>query len=161
MSKEYSKVYYMHFRQLDLANSVFDSNHRLSPNGGMTVAYRYYYTDDNKTHIQYSVAKCDSREHYNKKIGRAIAGGRLLSGKPGRFGQLTLDSWNWFDEFESHLYNGADKGRQMLLRQAKMRHTAPGSLLVHTADMVANNSAGAGEASVFGRMPSLWSVLFG
>lgn len=42
--------------------------------GGHTIAYNF---DPETRQAVYTEAKCNDRDHYNKKIGRAITGGRL------------------------------------------------------------------------------------
>lgn len=44
------------------------------PCGGITIAY-----DINGDTISYATARCADKEHYNKKIGRMVAGGRLAA----------------------------------------------------------------------------------
>ena len=44
------------------------------PYSGFTIAYDFF---DN--HVEYAVAECSPKDRYNKKIGRAIAQGRLAT----------------------------------------------------------------------------------
>lgn len=46
----------------------------LSPMGGLTVAYDF---DPEARVVAFTTAKCNDREHYNKKVGRAVTEGRL------------------------------------------------------------------------------------
>lgn len=49
------------------------------PCGGLTVAYKVYYTDDNSPMMKVAVSKCCKSDHFNKRIGRVKAAGRLES----------------------------------------------------------------------------------
>lgn len=62
-------IKYLHVRQID-------DEGNLSPNGGLTVAYTCTLTD-----IILQVARCHENDLFCHRIGRAIATGRLQSGK--------------------------------------------------------------------------------
>jgi hypothetical protein len=54
--------------------------------GGMTVAYQ----EVKPGLIEYSLARCSTRDNFNKKLGREIATGRLASGKVETWADSTL-----------------------------------------------------------------------
>lgn len=85
------KVAYMHFRHCS-----YEDN--LQPKGGLTLAYQLSYTLDAVTGVFYNVALCNSKDHYNKRIGKLISGGRLK--KEPRFTGIE-DPLAWFDEIEA------------------------------------------------------------
>ena len=66
-------ICFMHFRQIDEATG------EVLPSGGATVAYK-----EEKDGIVYAIARCRNDEetgkhdNFNRKIGAAIAGGRVL-----------------------------------------------------------------------------------
>lgn len=55
---------FAHFREINRGE--------IATKGGTTIAY-----DFSDTEIKYGVAECSRRDNYCRKIGRAIAGGRL------------------------------------------------------------------------------------
>lgn len=58
---------------------TFYAHHRTGTNlGGLTVAFR---CDPIANVLVYSVARCSDQDNFNKRIGRAIAEGRLDSNK--------------------------------------------------------------------------------
>lgn len=60
-------VKYIHLRRRD---PFFG---HLEPTGGITVAYDI--SPDNK--VSYAFSQCSNKDHYNRKIGRAVSSGRL------------------------------------------------------------------------------------
>lgn len=60
----------------------FEWDGRLSPRGGVTIAYNF---DPETRQASYYSAKCNDKDHYNKKIGRRITAGRL-----SKYGGTTL-----------------------------------------------------------------------
>jgi hypothetical protein len=62
-----SKVFFIHFRNVD-------GQSRISNFGGSTVAFREVADG-----VEYAVARCNSRDNFNKGFGRAKAQGRLNS----------------------------------------------------------------------------------
>ncbi len=64
-------VKYIHLRVHKDAFSTYPE-----AKGGITFAY-----DITGNTINFTASKCNAKDHYNKKIGRAIAGGRLACGK--------------------------------------------------------------------------------
>lgn len=64
-----TNVKYIHNRKIQADGTV-------APNGGLTVAY---VLDGNFKVVGWAAARCHEKDHYNKKIGRAKASGRLLS----------------------------------------------------------------------------------
>jgi len=56
----------------------FKKDGTMIPQGGMTVAYTL---DDKFKVVGMAVAKCHSKDMYNKQVGRMKASGRLLSDK--------------------------------------------------------------------------------
>lgn len=92
-------VKYIHLRVYDEAHGGPLSK------GGITFAY-----DIQGDQIRYTMSKCNDKDHYNKKIGRAIASGRLAKGigvtvllaKEGHTAtERVLD--NFTQEYEAHL----------------------------------------------------------
>lgn len=63
-----AKISYMHYRNRDARGSVTD------PRGGATVAIK---TEGNVS--TFAIAWCSKKEVFNRKIGRAVATGRLPS----------------------------------------------------------------------------------
>ena len=60
---------FIHCRQINQEGKI-------TPNGGMTIAY----TLNNEFKVVgFAVAKCHMKDHYNKKVGRMKAKGRLKS----------------------------------------------------------------------------------
>ena len=66
-----SNTKYIHVRKID-------NNGVILPNGGLTIAY---VLNDQFKVVGYAAARCHSKDHYNKQIGRAKASGRLRSGQ--------------------------------------------------------------------------------
>lgn len=57
----------------------------IEPCGGTTVAYEY----NPDTHqVKYALAVCNPKEHYCKRVGRMVAGGRLRKAPVGEFTAL-------------------------------------------------------------------------
>jgi hypothetical protein len=69
-----NSIRFLHIRNLHNENNGDDSY--ISCKGGTTVAYE---VDDDT--IRFAVAKCSIRDNYCRKTGRAIATGRLNTGK--------------------------------------------------------------------------------
>ena len=63
--------------------------------GGFTVAYQ----EVKPGLIEYSRATCSTRDNFNKKLGRAIATGRLVNSKTGEISGITVK------EFRDMIYN--------------------------------------------------------
>lgn len=55
------------------------------PHGGLTIAYNF---DPERRVAKFYIAKCNDHEHYNKKIGRQVAEGRLV--KKGYGEEITI-----------------------------------------------------------------------
>lgn len=69
-------IKYIHLRLWD--NSLSESP---CPKGGATVAYEFMPDNGPTSVIRYTIALCNDKDHYNKSIGRLIAGGRLAKHK--------------------------------------------------------------------------------
>ncbi len=69
-----SKPYFIHIRNTQAVEHLDGFDYEVSPLGGTTIAV--VYSPELEAHI-YAVAKCSNKENYNKKVGRAIATGRL------------------------------------------------------------------------------------
>ena len=70
-----TKPYFIHIRNDEYRLEFGDwFRSGVSPLGGKTIAV--IYSPELETHV-YSVALCNPKDNYNKKIGRAIAAGRL------------------------------------------------------------------------------------
>lgn len=65
----------------------------IASRGGFTVAYR-----ELENGVEYSVATCSNRDNYNKKLGRAIAQGRLECGTHHAQADMSPD------EFRDYIY---------------------------------------------------------
>lgn len=72
MAKQtFKNVKFIHCRRYNKDGSI-------RPHGGMTIAY----VVDNKFNVVgFSAARCNSKDMYNKQVGRMKASGRLLSDK--------------------------------------------------------------------------------
>jgi hypothetical protein len=66
-----SKIVFLHYRSIDYTRGD------VAARGGATVAIEQ--TD--KGEIRTAVAWCSNKDNYNKRVGRALAGGRLMYGK--------------------------------------------------------------------------------
>ena len=55
--------------------------------GGATIAYR-----EIDGGVEYAVALCSEKDHYNKKIGRQIARGRLEAKVPAFYGTVSSEN---------------------------------------------------------------------
>lgn len=64
-------VKYIHLR-------VYKDEHSTVPEAKGGITFAYDITGDT---INFTTSTCNARDHYNKKIGRAIAGGRLACNK--------------------------------------------------------------------------------
>jgi len=64
----HKKIYYIHLR-------YENPDHAIANTGGITIAF---HKEDSKLFVAY--ARCHWNDNYNKRIGRNIASGRLLSG---------------------------------------------------------------------------------
>lgn len=64
---------YLHIRLHD----KYDG--RIDPRGGYTVAFER--SRDNSNILRFAIAKCSKRDVFNKKMGRTVAAGRLLSNR--------------------------------------------------------------------------------
>lgn len=95
------KIAFLHFRHL--------KNDRLEPKGGLTVAYTFNETE---SVITYDYADCSTKDHYNRKIGAAIAAGRLSKAITHEFGlafQFPVSSAStWFQEFETYILTNVE-----------------------------------------------------
>jgi hypothetical protein len=78
----------MHFRHF---------SDKLEPKGGVTLAYQLQTLDDQIVGISYGFALCTTKDHYNKRIGKLIAGGRLE--KHPEYTSIDNPE-NWFNEVE-------------------------------------------------------------
>ena len=67
-------VKFIHIR----ATEFKDNNYRVAPKGGMTIAYKRLANGDTRL----GVAVCCQKDHYNMKIGRIKAEGRMMSNNP-------------------------------------------------------------------------------
>lgn len=77
------KTMFMHFRQLDGYNRVSD------PRGGATLAFCMV----GNSAVKIATAYCNSKEVFNRKLGRAIALGRLETDRPGSLvTQIEIDA---------------------------------------------------------------------
>jgi len=65
-----SDVKFIHVRAHDKEGKVLAK-------GGATIAYLF---DEKSKTVTYDAAYCNSKEHYNKAIGRQVSRGRLLKG---------------------------------------------------------------------------------
>jgi hypothetical protein len=84
-----SKIQFIHRRKFNL----FDL--QPSSRGGLTVAYQ----EVKPGLIEYSIARCSTRDNFNKKMGRDIATGRLAVGKSASEVGMTLE------EFREKIYS--------------------------------------------------------
>lgn len=81
-------VKFMHYRAIDEHGKPYSQ-------GGATVAY----IDEDGSPIRFSVASCHYRDNFNKKIGRAISSGRLLSSSD----RAEVFTEGGFAEFEKYM----------------------------------------------------------
>ena len=65
-------IRFVHIRKHD----IFD----LKPTGGITLAYELH-----GDRVVFSASKCSDKDHYNKKIGRAVTTGRMEAGNYSAF----------------------------------------------------------------------------
>ena len=63
--------------------------------GGMTVAYHVQEVSPDLVYVKFHIAICNAKDHYNKRIGRAISYGRLCAGADaaGDVGQPVSGDW--------------------------------------------------------------------
>lgn len=66
-------IKYVHLRCFQLEGTI-------EPKGGITIAYEFMLDNGPTSVVRYSFAICSPKDHYNKKIGRAVAAGRLRPG---------------------------------------------------------------------------------
>jgi hypothetical protein len=59
-------------------SQLFSRSLTFNTKGGATVAWLY---DDEKKQVVYNVSGCSMKDNFCRRIGRAIASGRLLTGK--------------------------------------------------------------------------------
>lgn len=85
-----SKIQFIHRRNFDHMWYAGPSTH-----GGATVAYQ----EVKPGLIEYSVARCSTRDNFNKKLGRDIATGRLAVGKVETVTGVSVE------EFREMMYN--------------------------------------------------------
>lgn len=89
------KVQFLHFRH------VFAG--KVNPKGGLTIAYKLHYEGEIANSIEFEFSECSLKDHYNKRKGRLISGGRLRSSKV-ESEVFSIDSpETWFDDFEYHI----------------------------------------------------------
>ena len=81
----------------------------LSCHGGATIGYIYNSAENE---LKVAMARCSPEENYNKRVGRDIVMGRLLSKKPNRHTVVKLDNtpltkselellvWEWAEDQE-------------------------------------------------------------
>lgn len=100
------KVAYMHFRHYNYEGD-------LQPKGGLTLAYQLIYENEEIAGIAYALALCNSKDHYNKRIGKLISGGRIA--KFPMLSDIRL-STAWFDEIENGILESctADDGCKLV-----------------------------------------------
>lgn len=77
-------THFAHFREF---NDVWAW--QPSPKGGGTVAYRFV-EKPNHFGVAYTVALCSPKDRFNRKIGRAVAGGRMDNMENGGAGYLEV-----------------------------------------------------------------------
>lgn len=65
---EQKDIKYIHLRR-------YDPEGNLLPKGGATIAYVLIHAL-----LQYKIARCNYKDVFSRKIGRAIASGRMLKG---------------------------------------------------------------------------------
>lgn len=82
-------VRFIHVRDTEW---ITTTKKRILPTGGVTIAY-----DSTPIHnsIKYAIAKCHGKDQYNKKLGRAKAGGRLVSTKQCKYMPLAKPNYNY------------------------------------------------------------------
>ena len=86
--KTYPFRSYMHFRRYTANISrkaarpeiLPTQGMMLSPTGGCTFAFDLKVDHEGNPFLEFSAAVCSDKDHYNKKLGRAIAAGRLAKG---------------------------------------------------------------------------------
>ena len=98
-------IRYMHFRLVRGEKQTVVTGRDLLSNGGVTVAYvlqtAYNSNDGSRwVSVEYACALCNPKDHYNKKLGRASARGRLIKGRSAFFRDLESI---WFDAFTNAL----------------------------------------------------------
>jgi hypothetical protein len=101
------RVKFLHFRFLNEQKNI-------APKGGLTVAYMLQYADQDRpttleprmSAIEFEFAECSQKDHYNKRKGRLISAGRLLSLKVRTEIFIPIDPQDWFIEFEQHVIEG-------------------------------------------------------
>lgn len=84
-----SKIQFIHRRHFN--PFTFEPTSR----GGLTLAYQ----EVKPGLIEYSLARCSSRDNFSKKMGRDIATGRLARGKTETVTGVSVD------EFREMMYN--------------------------------------------------------
>lgn len=89
------KPRYIHFRY-----PSFDGLH---PTGGVTVAYQLNEPIQGGPFITFAYSLCNIKDHYNKKLGRTIATGRLRTERTRH--TFYPQSDEWFAEFEQMLFH--------------------------------------------------------
>lgn len=72
-------VKFVHLRQQEAWVDIADGSvtYHPAPNGGVTIAYVMGADEGQTWQIDFATAQCSPRDNYNKKVGRAIARGRL------------------------------------------------------------------------------------
>jgi len=72
-------VKFVHIREqeawIDIAGGSV--TYHPAPNGGLTIAYYLLPEEGQQWLVRFALAQCSPRDNYNKKVGRAIARGRL------------------------------------------------------------------------------------
>jgi hypothetical protein len=156
MNNIWSKVYFLHYREY---NNYAATLGKLSSTGGATVAYRYVHRDNGLTYVQYTIAKCSKREHFNKRIGRLIAGGRLTCERllPD---QRIFQTDNWFLQFQSAMTAMLNSNNSSTIHRhyGKSRKPLDDTPLVTTQQIVHDVSGFPWQPK---RSATLWEVLFG
>lgn len=71
-----NKTKYIHLRGHYLSEGEVPD-----PCGGATIAFRQIEEIEDVKQIEYYIAKCYYKDHFNKKLGRLISGGRLNKGQ--------------------------------------------------------------------------------
>jgi hypothetical protein len=92
------KVSFLHFRHF--------RHDKIQPTGGLTIAYRLINFDDvaGVVEIEYNFSECGDKEHYKRRVGAAIASGRLDSPKCDIY-RDRLPKEDWFNIFEGNVIN--------------------------------------------------------
>lgn len=97
METDSNKIYFVHIRRYAKNKFGFTD---VAHTGGWTIAARMVISEP-VDKIVYTVARCSDKDHFNRKIGRKIAEGRLLK----RTGSFIAD-YPSIKDFVAAVYNG-------------------------------------------------------